>query len=546
MQEEFRLFYCDIDNFGDKLNMYIYMKIANMSIASSSLETADFIGIGSLLDMCLMDKNAQFIRRPLFIYSTGFGFEEGGFFHNKDIVLPEKLRRNVKCYALRGRLTLSRMQKLLKNDLKGGAIGDGGLLASDLVNKEKIKPIYNLGIVPHYADRKNPVFEEIKSKIPNSIILDVTKNSIEFLEDLAKCKAVISTAMHPLIAADSLGIPNMWVRISEDTTSRYKFYDYYSAFDLTKEPYNLLENNFDENMLEKLIKNYDIPEEKVTLIKENLRKALFKVKKDLRKKYARDKLLKFVSCLIPFKKLRRKIRKNFSWIALENPLFEIKENTQCLMVSPHADDETIGCGGLLLHYAKNFDVICIGSSGIAWQNISAEERSEIRIKEFNNVMDAYGIKNRWIFKTYGAPTELEIEQINKHFNDYLNVLDIKKYDYIFIPHPKDNHPAHKYITNILMKNIIKKKGYKKNLKIVYYEVWEAMQDVNWYEDIADVAQKKYEILRMYKSQHVYIKYDVRTEGLNRYRGVFKNNTDYAEAYKIRSVNKYLNEVRNNK
>jgi len=250
-----------------------------------------------------------------------------------------------------------------------------------------------------------------------------------------------------------------------------------------------------------------------------------------------DKIVIFLINLISFKNLRRKLRRKFQGLSLEKPLLEITDNTKCLMVAPHADDETIGCGGLLLHYAKNFDCICISSSGIAYQNITADERSKIRIKEFNSVMDAYGIKNRRIFSTICGGREIfaeqEIMQIKEYFKDYMKVLDIKKYDYIFMPHPKDNHPVHKYITNELMKKIIKKQGHKKNLKIVYYEVWEPMQDVDFYEDITDVAQKKYEILRMYKSQHVLIQYDIRTEGLNRYRGVFKNNTDYAEAYKIK-------------
>lgn len=302
------LFYCDINNFGDSLNKYIYEKIADISFVSSSFEDADCIGIGSLLDMCLMDKYSEFIHRPLFVFSTGFGFEEGGFFHNKDIILPERLKRNVKCFALRGKLTLERMKKLTNEDLSDVVIGDGGLLASELIDTNSIKPIYELGIVPHYADRNNPIFNEIKNKIPNSIILDVTQNPIEFLKDLAKCKAIIATAMHPLIAADSLGIPNMWVRISEETTSRYKFHDYYSAFDLDKEPYNLLENDFNEETLKNLIKNYDIPKEKLEEIKKDLKEALKLIKKELIKTGKRTKFLKFISCFVPIKKLRKKIR----------------------------------------------------------------------------------------------------------------------------------------------------------------------------------------------------------------------------------------------
>jgi len=248
------------------------------------------------------------------------------------------------------------------------------------------------------------------------------------------------------------------------------------------------------------------------------------------------KFILFLINLIPFAIPRRAARRRIQGLPPEKLPLKINKDAKCLMVAPHPDDETIGCGGILLHYAKNFDCICVGSSGTPWQNLSAEERADIRIKEFYKVMDEYGIKNRWIFKTLGSNLELEQNMVKSHYQDYFNALDIKKYDYIFMPHPKDNHPIHKFVTNNLMKKIIKKKGHKKNLKIVFYEVWEPMQDVDWYEDISDVALEKYKILRMYESAHVYIKYDKRIEGLNRYRGVFKNNTDYAEAYKIKNVN----------
>ena len=302
------LFYCNIDNFGDRLNEHIFKKLIKLDIQASDIQTSFAIGIGSLMDMCLFDKKSEFINKPLLVFSTGFGFDEGGFFHNKDIILPEKLMRNVKCYALRGKLTLERMKKLTNEGLTAVAIGDGGLLASELINKNEIEQCYELGIVPHFADKENPIFEKIKKTIPNSIILDVTKEPIEFLKDLAKCKAVISTAMHPLIAADSLEIPNLWGRISDETTSRYKFYDYYSAFDIKKEPYNLLENEFNEDTLKNLIKNYDISKEKLEKIKKDLKEALKFIKKELIWKYYRAKFLKFISIFVPIKKLRRKIR----------------------------------------------------------------------------------------------------------------------------------------------------------------------------------------------------------------------------------------------
>lgn len=35
---------------------------------------------------------------------------------------------------------------------------------------------------------------------------------------------------------------------------------------------------------------------------------------------------------------------------------EIEPNDKCLIIAPHADDESIGCGGILLKYPQNFEV----------------------------------------------------------------------------------------------------------------------------------------------------------------------------------------------
>lgn len=40
-------------------------------------------------------------------------------------------------------------------------------------------------------------------------------------------------------------------------------------------------------------------------------------------------------------------------------LLELNPDDKCLVIAPHADDESIGCGGLLLKYPDNCDVVVL-------------------------------------------------------------------------------------------------------------------------------------------------------------------------------------------
>ena len=236
--------------------------------------------------------------------------------------------------------------------------------------------------------------------------------------------------------------------------------------------------------------------------------------------------------LIPFAKLRHKLRDRY------NPRdIKIAKDTRCLVVAPHPDDEIIGVGGLMSLYPKNFDVVVMGSSGTDYKKRTAHEHAKIRTKEYNDVMQHLGIKKHWIYQTYGVRG---VEQMDKMFGNYIRDLKTDKYDYIFLPVPHDRHQDHNHITNHLFKRILRKNGYKKDLKIVFYEVLSLIPNPNVFIDISKVINKKTKILHLYKSAHIVFQYADITKGLNRYRGTQANlPLGFAEAFYIDSVYNYM-------
>lgn len=222
-------YFSETANFGDLLTPYLLNYLYGRATCWENIKTANLLCIGSLLDrllcphMSLKQKLKRIFAGVINIWGSGF-------------IMPElpgnvHLKRRVKVYALRGELSRKRMEKYTGQDLSHIALGDPGLLISRVFDTSKISKKYECGIIPHYVDAQSPLLNNIKIK--NSIIIDVSAPVEQVLNQIAQCKTIMSSAMHGLIAADAMGIPNVRLVLSDRILGGdYKFTDYYSAFGL--------------------------------------------------------------------------------------------------------------------------------------------------------------------------------------------------------------------------------------------------------------------------------------------------------------------------
>ena len=77
-----------------------------------------------------------------------------------------------------------------------------------------------------------------------------------------------------------------------------------------------------------------------------------------------------------------------------NTFINIDEKARILIVSPHPDDETIGCGGILAKYGSQCDVVVLtdGRLGMSTEKKQSEEElAEIRKREFESAMQFFKI-----------------------------------------------------------------------------------------------------------------------------------------------------------
>lgn len=218
-------------NFGDMLNhpMLDYMRCEHLEpeqIRQLRPDQAEGIAIGSVLDMLLKGKNInpEFNNRPVKVWGSGF--------LRPPISNDEAFVKELQIYALRGQKSKERCEKILGYSLNNVPLGDPGLLVKRIYPHVKPEPNCDVGIIYHHRDAKSqPCLEKIAFRRKSFRILDISVNPDIFVEQVSRCRVILSSAMHPLICADSMGIPNCHIIVSDNKdVLSYKFEDYYSVF----------------------------------------------------------------------------------------------------------------------------------------------------------------------------------------------------------------------------------------------------------------------------------------------------------------------------
>lgn len=230
MPKTVKLYYAKLANMGDLLNDLILRRLFGVEVERCSFLTGDMSAIGSCLAQYTYHGNAlmraqQFINgvsHPrVAVWGTGFiNYTDcaGRFF-----------KREMDFRAVRGELTRRAVEKMTGRSLDIPT-GDAGLLADCLLS-EKPEPVYDVGIVPHLCDLKDPAVPALAARYENAVVIDVRDEPLAVVRQIARCRHILSSSLHGLIVADSFGVPNMHLVFDDRLLGDgFKFDDYYSAY----------------------------------------------------------------------------------------------------------------------------------------------------------------------------------------------------------------------------------------------------------------------------------------------------------------------------
>lgn len=199
---------------------------------------------------------------------------------------------------------------------------------------------------------------------------------------------------------------------------------------------------------------------------------------------------------------------------------EITANDKILVVAPHPDDESIGCGGLLALYPNQVEIVVLTDGRLGSKDNNPDGEAIIRKEQFLKLIELSGIQK---FYWQG----IRDGNLSNHV-DCVDNMDFSKYTKIFLPGLFDDHPDHT-AANFIVSEVLRKKGIKS--EIYQYEVHVPFRSITHFLDITNVLDKKLNFIRCHRDQIINVKYDYLTKALNQYRACQMNLVDgYCEGY----------------
>lgn len=208
-------------------------------------------------------------------------------------------------------------------------------------------------------------------------------------------------------------------------------------------------------------------------------------------------------------------------------------NKQVLVLAPHPDDETFGCGGtirMLTEGGIQVDVAFLtrGEHGIEGGDVAdartMRQTAELRTREAQAACEVLGVRE--VIFLNGSDTCLaEQPQLAESI---VELLQKGRYQRVFCPWPQDGHDDHK-ATFALLRHAIELSAFSPSFWL--YEVWKPLP-ANTFVPIDRTIPSKRQAISKYQSQLAQLNYGEAFVGLAAYRSLFCPPSNYAEAFLV--------------
>jgi LmbE family N-acetylglucosaminyl deacetylase len=205
-----------------------------------------------------------------------------------------------------------------------------------------------------------------------------------------------------------------------------------------------------------------------------------------------------------------------------------------LVISPHPDDESVGCGGAIAHHVDKGDavrVVFLSSGEAGGHGTSRSETAATREQEAANATTILGVGDVSFWRLADGGLRASRSLVDRLFR----LIADSGSDVVYTPYPKDAHPDHRAATRALGRAVSSIPPGERP-EVLCYEVWTPIERIDHIVDISPFIDTKMAAIRAHASQCGVLRFDDAFEGLARYRGEMHSwpGGDHAEVFQTLS------------
>lgn len=199
-----------------------------------------------------------------------------------------------------------------------------------------------------------------------------------------------------------------------------------------------------------------------------------------------------------------------------------------LVLAPHPDDETLGCGGSLIQHVRYGDPVKIlfltdGGAGYAPPNADNPTYISLREQESQQACAVLGIEDL----TFLQFPDRKLGKESTHYDNIKAVISSYQPELIYATSPIDLNPDHRATANMVWRAI---QELQLQTELVFYEISTPLP-INVLVDISQEIELKTKAIKQYKSQMIQINYLAISLSMNRLRSLtIANHAQYAEGF----------------
>ena len=209
------------------------------------------------------------------------------------------------------------------------------------------------------------------------------------------------------------------------------------------------------------------------------------------------------------------------------------ESRNILVIAPHPDDESIGCGGTLCRHTARGDrvvAVFLTSGELGLEHLPREEAWRVREGEAEAAAEILGLVDLAFLR---RPDWFVGEGVDDAAALLRPILSREVPQSIYLPHDREWHPDHRAALAVVWA-ALQDSGIPAP-DLLTYEVWTPLSEYDQVKDITPVMARKLRAVRCYRSQLAGFHYDRAVRGINAYRGALAARCRYAEVFRYAAL-----------